>query len=135
MIKHSSQKLSLLAVGMLLLVVVLASGALTPLMVTATMPDFVPLSPNLPVIGGVSDMAGLLNGLMGISVAVASLLAVIMLTIGGFKYMTTDSSFQMGSAKEQIANAIIGLLIVLAAILLLETINPEIVSMNLFKPI
>jgi hypothetical protein len=97
---------------------------------------FVPLSSGLP--GGIgtnmfnAGLPALLNALVGLSVAVAAVLAVIMIAVGGFKYMTTDSMFAMGSAKEQITNAIVGLLIVLAAILVLRTINPCLVSMNIF---
>lgn len=98
--------------------------------------SFVPLSPGLPILGRAfsGDLTTLLNVLVGASVAVAAVLAVIMVAFGGFKYMTTDSMFAMGSAKEQITNAIVGLLIVLAAILILATINPNLVSMNLFNP-
>ncbi len=98
--------------------------------------NFVPLSPSLPIIGNnwaAQGVPNLLNAFLGIAVALAAVLAVVMLAIGGFKYMTTDSVFQMGNAKEQIANAIIGLLIVLASILLLKTINPQLVSLNLFS--
>jgi len=95
--------------------------------------NYTPLSRNPPLIGTtVTSVPDLLNALLGLSVGVAAVLAVIMLAIGGFKYMTTDSMFALGNAKEQIANAIIGLLIVLTAILILRTINPEIVSLNFF---
>jgi hypothetical protein len=96
---------------------------------------FVALSPDLPIgnswtSGGLS---GFLNNMLGLSVAIAAGLAIIMLAIGGFKYMTTDSVFSMGSAKEQIGDAIIGLLIVLLAVLLLSTINPDLVSLKIFN--
>ncbi len=100
--------------------------------------SFIPLSPNLP--NGISmqqaDHNGfidLLNGLFGLSIAIAAILAVIMLAIGGFKYMTSDSVFKVGGAKEQITNAIIGLIIVLASVIILSVINPEIVSLRLFQ--
>ena len=91
-----------------------------------------PLSRELPVIGENWEigMVGLLNAFLGISVGIAAILAVIMLAIGGFKYMTSESVFKMGDAKEQIANALIGLLIVLSAVLILQTINPNLVSLE-----
>lgn len=85
------------------------------------------------VSGNVLDMQGLLNALLGLTVGVAALLAIIMIVIGGFQYMTTDSAFKMGNAKERITSAIIGLLIVLAAVLILQTINPDIVSLDVFR--
>jgi hypothetical protein len=68
-----------------------------------------------------------------IAIAVSAILAVIMIAIGGFKYMTTDSFFAISGAKEQIANAIIGLLIVLSAVLIMYTINPKIVQLDIFE--
>ncbi len=97
---------------------------------------YTPLSPNLPLLKDAEwgDVGTLLNKLLALSVAVAALLAVIMIAMGGFKWMTTDSVFSMGDAKEQISNAIIGLLIVLASILILTTINPDIVKIKIFEP-
>jgi hypothetical protein len=97
---------------------------------------FVPLSQNIP--GGPNKAFGgglfqLLNYIFAISIGVAAILAVIMLTIGGFRYMTSESVFSLGSAKENITNAIVGILIVLTAVLVLKTINPDIVLFNLFK--
>jgi lysylphosphatidylglycerol synthetase-like protein (DUF2156 family) len=74
-----------------------------------------------------------LNMLFSVSIAVAAILAVIMIAIGGFKYMTSESVFNISGAKENIANAIIGLIIVLIAVILLDTINPEITNLNLFN--
>lgn len=111
--------------------ILLTTTVVAPVVVSA---QYVPLSPNLPLIGrDFGDINSLLNNLLTIAVAVAALLAVIMIAIGGFKYMTTDSVFQMSGAKEQIANAVIGLLIVISAILILTTINPNLVSLNLFS--
>ena len=97
---------------------------------------FVPLSKNIP--GGQekafgNGLFGLLNYLFTIAIGVAAILAIIMLTIGGYKYMTSDSVFSMGSARENITNAIVGILIVLTAVLILKTINPDIVQFNLFR--
>jgi hypothetical protein len=99
--------------------------------------NFVPLSKNLPGGEANSPFGGgifqLLNWLFTVSIGVAAILAVIMLTIGGFRYMTSESVFKLGDAKGNISNAIIGLLIVLTAVLALATINPEIVKFNLFQ--
>jgi hypothetical protein len=94
------------------------------------------LSKSLPLIGSNSvptDLPVLFNKLLGISVGFAAGLAVIMLSIGGFKYMTSESMFSMGSAKEQITNAVVGLLIVLSAVIVLSYINPELVSLQFFQ--
>lgn len=95
---------------------------------------YVPLSSGLPIQFS-NDLPAFINDLVAVSVAIAAVLAVIMVAVGGFQYMTTDSVFAMGDAKSRISGAITGLLIVLAAILILETINPSLVQINLFKPI
>lgn len=98
--------------------------------------DYYTLSENLPLIGSNSvttDLVTLSNNLLGISVGLAAALAVIMLSIGGFKYMTSESMFSMGSAREQITNAVVGLLIVLSAVLVLGYINPDLVSLKFFQ--
>lgn len=104
--------------------------------VTYAAGKFVSLSPGLPFLGNVFEngLPSLINTLIGLSVAVAAILAVVMVAVGGFKYMTTDSMFAMGNAKEQITNALVGLLIVLTAILILKTINPNLGTMNIFSP-
>jgi hypothetical protein len=114
---------------------VLSLGALL-LSTTSAHAEFVAMSSGLPIIGRAlfgGNLSTLINALVGLSVAIAAVLAVIMIAVGGFKYMTTDSMFAMGSAKEQITNAVVGLLIVLAAILILQTINPCLVSLNIFN--
>lgn len=98
--------------------------------------NFVPLSPDIENMGytpGQTGMTNLINKFFGISIAIAAILAVIMVAIGGFKYMTNESAFRLGDAKEQITNAIIGLILVLAAVVILSTINPDIVNLNLFR--
>lgn len=97
--------------------------------------EYVPLSPQLPLLNNSvwGDFNSLLNAFVGISVAVAAVLAVIMVAIGGFKYMTKDSVFAISGAKEQITDAVVGLLIVLAAVLIMKTINPKLVELKIFE--
>lgn len=95
---------------------------------------FITLTPDIPYIGEkFDDMPTLLNTLLFASVAIAALLAVIMVAVGGFKWMTTDSVFAIGNAKDQITDAIMGLLVVLMAVLVLKTINPELLNLNIFR--
>ena len=97
--------------------------------------DYEPLTQGgIPLVNVESmSITGVVNALFALSVGIAAILAVIMLAIGGFRYMTSESVFNMGNAREQISNAIIGLLIVLVSVLILFTINPEIVKLNLFN--
>lgn len=97
---------------------------------------YIPLSPNLPLDIGTSitGLPDFLNKLFTATIVAGAILAVIMVAIGGFEYMTTDSVFSIGNAKDRIQGAIGGLFVILASILFLTTINPNIVNLNLFKP-
>jgi len=60
-----------------------------------------------------------------------SISALIMVTIGGFRYVTAgDSEDQVKSAKDQIQSAIGGLLLAAASWLILYTINPALLNFN-----
>ena len=90
-------------------------------------------------IPGVTDqgsLGGLLNGLFQIGIGIAALLAVLMITFGGFRYMTAVTDKGKSSAKEILTSAVFGLVLVIASVLLLSTINPQIVSLNIaVKPL
>lgn len=98
---------------------------------------FVPLSDSLPgpiqnAINNVgpNSIPELIDGFFIVSVGVAGLLAVIMITIAGIKYVGSDSFSSKSDAKDQIRSAIIGLLLILASYLLLYTINPDLTNLS-----
>src|SRR6056297_1632683 len=70
-------------------------------------------------------ISGYINALYLLSISVAAFLAVGMLILAGFKYMLTDVVTQKEEAKKDIRGAVIGLLIVIAAVLILnlQTVN------------
>jgi hypothetical protein len=92
---------------------------------------YAPLSVDLPLVKDYSSLPDYINAIIGWSVGLASALAVIMLVVGGFNYMTSESVFRTGDAKEKITNAIVGLFIVLGAVMLLGYINPDLIKMSL----
>ncbi len=62
----------------------------------------------------------------------AVLSAILMIVIGGVEYTTSwASDSNKGKAKERITNAIIGLVIALTGYLILNTVNPNLVKMDL----
>lgn len=61
----------------------------------------------------------------------AIIAAVIAMMIGGVLWMTSAGTGSLGKARTIIANAIIGLLIALGSFVTLETINPELVHLNI----
>lgn len=63
---------------------------------------------------------------------VAGILAVVMMMWGGFHYITSGGSPQrMAQGKEIISNAVIGLILLLTAYLLLNTINPRLTKLRI----
>lgn len=70
-----------------------------------------------------------------VSLGAAGILAVLMLVVAGVQYTLGAVSEQAKSdAKDRIRSAILGLLIVLAAYLILWTINPDLVRLELNVP-
>lgn len=85
-----------------------------------------------------SDLKSYLEALYKIALVLVTLSAVLMLSIGGFMYLTSaGNTAQMGNAKGVITDALIGLVIALFAWLLLYVINPDFVggSINGLSPV
>ena len=61
----------------------------------------------------------------------AGVLAVLMIVLGGIQYMTSEAFTSKQAAKERITAAILGLLLAIASVLILETINPNLLNLNL----
>ncbi len=79
-----------------------------------------------------SDLKAYIEALYKIALILVSLSAVLMLSIGGFLYMTSaGNTSRMGTAKEIIIDSLIGLVIALTAWLLLNVINPDLVNITL----
>lgn len=59
--------------------------------------------------------------------------AVLTIVVGGIMYMTTDVTETKGAAKERIMASFYGLLLLIASVLILNTINPDLLNFNLDK--
>lgn len=70
-------------------------------------------------------VGGYLNQMFLFAIGIISALAVIMLIVAGIQYMGQESIFTKTKAKEQITNALLGLLIALGSFVILETISPS----------
>lgn len=62
------------------------------------------------------------------ALALAVVLAVFMITIGGFEYMLSGAMDTKSNAIKKIQDAVAGLLLALASYLILYTIDPNLVS-------
>ncbi len=77
------------------------------------------------------DFNGYINSLYILAISIAGLLAVIKVLIAGVKWMTSDIITSKSEAKKEIQGALLGLTVVLAAVLILDVINPDITNVNL----
>lgn len=79
-------------------------------------------------------LADYISGLYKYLLAIVGVLAGIMLTIGGVKYLTSGGSPErVTSAKNTIGNALIGLVIAFGSYIILFTVNPELVRFKALK--
>ncbi|MFM2339489.1 MAG: hypothetical protein RLZZ360_125 [Candidatus Parcubacteria bacterium] len=95
---------------------------------------FVPLV-GIPGLEGQPTFDDYIDALYALAISVAALIAVIQLIIGGAQYMMDDLITSKSAAKERIKNALIGLLIIIAAALILTTINSNLTSLTINAPV
>ena len=98
--------------------------------VVALAQDYVPLV-GIPGVNDSGDFGQYINSLYGLSISIAALLAVIKIIIAGVKWMMTDVAPNKSDAKKDIQGALLGLLVILAAVLILTVINPDLGGANL----
>jgi hypothetical protein len=94
--------------------------------------DFVPLVgiPYLETSADERSLGDYVNALYIAAISIAAVLAVLRIIYAGVQYMLTDVVTQKGAAKKTIRNALIGLILIVAAFLILNTINPQLTSLN-----
>lgn len=78
-----------------------------------------------------TSLNNFLPNLFTFIIGLAGILSVVMITYGGFKYATTDAWQGKSEGKEIIKNAFIGLAITLGAWIILNTINPNLLNLEL----
>ncbi len=69
--------------------------------------------------------------LVRLVIGLAGALAVIMIIIGGFQYISSDGFGKTSNAKEKIQNALLGLLLIIGSYAILYTLNPKLVNLSL----
>lgn len=72
-----------------------------------------------------------LNALLRLTIILAAILSVIVIVYGGFQYMTSESLGMKEEGRERIRNAVVGLILLSASFLILNTINPNILNFKL----
>jgi uncharacterized membrane protein len=74
-----------------------------------------------------------INQLYFLSISIAALIAVVKIIWAGVQYMLSDIVTDKASAKADIKNSLLGLLLIIAAVVILTTINPELQNLNAFR--
>lgn len=80
-----------------------------------------------------TDFGAYINQLYLLSISLAALLAVIKIIIAGVKWMLSDVVTSKADAKKEIWGSITGLVIILAAFVVLNTINPNLTNLNVLS--
>lgn len=84
--------------------------------------------------GGVTNINTYIPAAFKLAIGVSAVMAFVMITFGGIMYATSDAITGKSQGKEYATNAIYGLLLVIGAYAILNTINPEILKINLNFP-
>ncbi len=91
---------------------------------------FVPLV-GIPGVDNASSFGSYVNALYALAISLAALIAVIKIIIAGAKYMLSDIVSSKSAAKDDIKNSLIGLLIIIGAVVILNTINTDLTNTNI----
>jgi hypothetical protein len=109
---------------------------------TATANGFVPLAcvPSTlklgQLYGTTGDLSTFINGLFGFALAVGAILAVLRLVYAGFLYMgQSDMWSRKGEARAIMGNVVLGLLLLLGIWIILNQINPDILTLSALQKI
>ncbi len=95
--------------------------------------QYTPLEP-IPALqneDGTVTIATYIPSVVKVIIQLAGALAVIMIVVGGVQYVSTDAIGGKSDGKEKIQNAIYGLLLVIGAYIILNTINPGTLQLDL----
>lgn len=103
----------------------------TPLLTFAQVQTFQTL-PGLQNAGNLTTQQ-YIDALYVIAIAAASILAVLKLMWAGAQYMLSEVVTNKQRAKDDIRGALLGLLIILAAVTILNTINPNLTKIDFLR--
>ena len=89
----------------------------------------------LPGVGDSGDKTTTLEkyvpAVFKLAIGLSAVVVVLMIVIGGFQYISSDALMKKTEGRERIKNAVFGLVLVISAWLILNTINPNLLNINL----
>lgn len=81
--------------------------------------------------GRVNDLAQYLDTIYNFLISIVGVIAAAMIMVGGYQYLTAGGDAgRVAAAKKRIGNALIGLTLAMSSFLLLNTINPDLVRLE-----
>jgi hypothetical protein len=81
--------------------------------------------------GGTTTLQDYVPAMFNLLIGLAAVAAVLMIVIGGFQYISSDAIQGKSAGKDRIKNSILGLILVISAWLILYTVNPNLLRINL----
>ncbi len=87
--------------------------------------------PGLQRADDTTDIQTYLPNAFRLTITIAAIMAFVMITFGGIMYATSDAISNRSQGREYVTNAIYGLLLVICAWVILNTINPKILDFSL----
>ncbi len=90
----------------------------------------IPLDPKTNDVTTNTSPEKYIEGIFGLAIGIAGVIAVLKLIVAGFKYVTVENFSGKSSAKSDINNALMGLFLAVAAYTILATINKDLVTLN-----
>lgn len=90
--------------------------------------------PGLTAQGEKLNLSAFLQALFKVLLAVGAILAVIMLVIGGVQLALSEAAGGRKEALSRVKNAVLGLLLLFGSVLLLQTINPDLLDFKFLVP-
>src|SRR3989344_2071201 len=129
-----SQNISNLVLGIYLGFSILILGFLAPIALAQDSATYKLIEP-LPGIQEVKDFPDFVTRFIPFLLAFAALAAFVQIVFGGILRATSGGNpSAIGDANDRIWMAILGLVLALSAYLILNTINPDLVSLRFFVP-
>lgn len=122
-LKHKNKIFILLILGF-----IVSAGGVSA--ATAPFPNYV-LEVPIGSTTSVRDIADYINTIYTFGVGIIGIVATVMIMFGGMKWLlAAGSQSKIGEAKEIMTSAIVGLVLALTSFLILNTINPALVTMS-----
>jgi len=85
----------------------------------------------LPGVEKTTTLETYIPAIFKLAIGLSAVAAILMIVIGGFQYISSDAIMKKLEGKERIKNAVFGLVLVISAWLILNTINPNLLNINL----